>query len=215
MKKFSFLLFATVIVLCACNSNEKIMLLNENDLDNWIIVLPDSTDQSSVFKIENKILYVSGIPNGYIRTKDSYSSYKLHVEWRWPDKPANSGVFLHASRDNIIWPNCFEAQLKSGKAGDFILMGKGVGLTVNGTHLEIKPGEKKSKSFPKLKDSSEKAPGEWNSYDITVSEESIELRVNGVLQNLGKNPSKTHGSICLQSEGGPIEFRNVYLVEKN
>jgi len=35
--------------------------------------------------------------------------------------------------------------------------------------------------------------------------------VNGVLQNEGTDASVTSGWICLQSEGSPIEFRNIYL----
>ena len=63
----------------------------------------------------------------------------------------------------------------------------------------------------KLKDSSEKPVGEWNSYDITCKADSIIVLVNGVLQNLGSGATVTSGKICFQSEGKPIEFRNIYL----
>ena len=35
--------------------------------------------------------------------------------------------------------------------------------------------------------------------------------MGGLLQNQGTKATKTAGSICLQSEGKPIQFRNVYL----
>ncbi|HQE76458.1 MAG TPA: DUF1080 domain-containing protein, partial [Candidatus Hydrogenedentes bacterium] len=60
--------------------------------------------------------------------------------------------------------------------------------------------------------SSEKKPGEWNTYEITCKGDTLELRVNGQLQNKATGmqvPAK--GYIGLQSEGGPIMFRNIKL----
>jgi hypothetical protein len=39
----------------------------------------------------------------------------------------------------------------------------------------------------------------------------VRLTVNGLLQNEGTDANPSSGPICLQSEGSPIEFRNVYL----
>ena len=38
------------------------------------------------------------------------------------------------------------------------------------------------------------------------------LVLNGVLQNEGTDATLRAGWICLQSEGSPIEFRNIYIV---
>jgi hypothetical protein len=35
--------------------------------------------------------------------------------------------------------------------------------------------------------------------------------VNGVLQNVATGCSVSSGKICLQSEGTPIEYRNIYI----
>jgi hypothetical protein len=59
--------------------------------------------------------------------------------------------------------------------------------------------------------SSEKAVGEWNTMEVVCRGNTIEVYVNGVLQNKGTNVSVSRGSICLQSEGKDIEFRNVTL----
>ena len=40
----------------------------------------------------------------------------------------------------------------------------------------------------------------------------VEIWINGVRQNRVTGSTDTQGRICLQSEGTPIEFRNVYLV---
>ncbi|MEX0981608.1 MAG: DUF1080 domain-containing protein [Bacteroidales bacterium] len=211
MKKIFVFTVVAMLLLAACNETEKIELFGGDNFDNWIIFLPDSIEQESVFHAEEGKLYVGGIPNGYIRTKEEYDSYELHLEWRWMEDPKNSGILLHATGEDVLWPNCIEAQLMAGKAGDFVLIGKGAGITVQDTAYLVESEENRIKVIPKFEESSELAPGQWNSYDIKVTKEEIELKVNGVIQNLGTAPTKSKGSICIQSEGGPLEFRNIYL----
>ncbi len=200
-----------LLAIFACSSEEKIELFNGENLNNWTIFLPDSVDKESVFRAEDGKLFVGGIPNGYIRTIEEYDAYELHLEWRWLEEPKNSGVLLHTTGEDMLWPNCIEAQLMAGKAGDFVLIGKGAGITVKDTVYIIESEENRFKVIPKIEESTELSPGEWNSYDITVTPEKIVLKVNGVVQNTGTSPTKSKGSICIQSEGGPMEFRNIYL----
>jgi hypothetical protein len=63
----------------------------------------------------------------------------------------------------------------------------------------------------KMAASSEKTAGEWNTMEVVCKGNTIEVYINGVLQNRGTNVSVSQGSICLQSEGKDIEFRNVFL----
>lgn len=203
-----------LVIISSCASDEKIQLFNGENLDNWTVFLPDTVEQASVFRVQDEKIFVGGIPNGYIKTMDQYNNYELHLEWRWLSEPKNSGVLLHATGEDMLWPNCIEAQLKAGNAGDFVLIGKGVGLTVNGTDYLVESEENRFKVAQKFEESSENPPGEWNTYDISVNESGIELLVNGVLQNKCSAPTKNNGHICIQSEGGPMEFRNIYLVKK-
>ncbi len=119
---------------------------------------------------------------------------------------------LHAQEINHSgWPVCIEAQLANGKAGDFIMMGgQGSGMSVGDSTYMVGPDGKSKKSV-KFEASSELAAGEWNVYEITCSGAGIELVVNGVLQNVGFDAAFSAGQIGLQSEGGPMEFRNVWL----
>jgi len=211
MKKGLIIILIAGAIVSACTTDSKIELFNGENLDNWTIVLPDSVDKASVFRVENGNLYVGGIPNGYIRTNKQYDSYELHLQWRWVEEPKNSGVLLHATGEDMVWPNCIEAQLMAGNAGDFVLIGKGVGITANDTSYMVESEENRFQVIEKKAESSEYEPGEWNTYDITVTEESIKLAVNGVVQNIGTHPTKTRGHICIQSEGGPMEFRNITL----
>jgi hypothetical protein len=212
MKKSHLLLITAAFIFAACGNEEKIELFNGENLDNWTIFLPDSIETESVFRVQNEKIYIGGIPNAYIRTKEEFSSYKLHLEWRWLEEPKNSGVLLHVSGEDMIWPNCIEAQLMAGKAGDFVLIGKDVGLSVNDSAYFISSEEARYAVAPKFEESSENAAGEWNTYEISVDGDNIKLLVNDVLQNECTATSKTKGNICLQSEGGPMEFRNIYIL---
>jgi hypothetical protein len=90
----------------------------------------------------------------------------------------------------------------AGNAGDFVCM--------NGADMN----ERVDKTTPvvkKMAASAEKTTGEWNTMEVVCNGSTIEVYVNGVLQNRGTNANVSRGSICLQSEGKDIEFRNVYL----
>ena len=192
----------------------KTMLFNGKDLSGWVRFSPgDRRDKTTkqwtvdrVWSVRDGVIHCVGKPAGYIRTCDSYANYKLHVEWRWVDKPTNSGVLLHRAGIDRVWPKCVEAQLMHQNAGDFWLL----------SHSTIKAGGKQigPKAFTNVKKknpSNEKPPGEWNTYDIVCDGGTVNLTVNGLLQNEGTDASPSSGPICLQSEGSPIEFRNIYI----
>jgi len=69
----------------------------------------------------------------------------------------------------------------------------------------------RGRNVKKLKDSSEKPLGQWNNYDIICKDDWVVALVNGVLQNVATQCSVTSGKICLQSEGTPIECRNIWV----
>lgn len=203
------LILALVYLSFNAFSQEKIALFNGKNLDGWKMILQDqSVDPSTIFKAEDGVIKISGASNGYLRTKKVYTNYKLHVEWRWPKNPTNSGVLLHVNGYDF-WPNAIESQLQNQHAGDVVLIGYGVsGNLGDSAYINT---DKRYTVLPKNKDGIEKPAGEWNSYDITCNEDELTIYVNGTLQNEGKQLSLTSGSIGLQSECSPIEFRNVYL----
>jgi hypothetical protein len=181
----------------------KIDLWNGKDFSGWKLFIPDpAVDVKTVWMAKDGVLHCMGIPNGYIKTQNEYSNYKLTVEWRWPGEAGNSGVLLHMSEPDTVWPKSIEAQLMSENAGDFWLIG--------GTDLK-EHIDKSKRRIVKKEASSEKTPGEWNKYEIFCKENSIRLIVNGVLQNEGTEATVQSGKICFQSEGKPIEFRAIYL----
>ena len=197
------LFLATLFI--SCNKNTKTELFNGNDLNGWTCVLDQESNvpTNEVYGIKDGNIHIVGNPFGYMRTAEKYGNYKLHVEWRWIGEGTNSGIFLHVQDGDKLWPNAIECQLCNGKAGDFVMLG---GSKIN--EIEC-VGE-----FP-IKDRNgdfEKPIGEWNTAEIVCEGTSITVYINGELQNqcTGEN---SEGYIALQSEGGPIEFRNVYLTQ--
>ncbi|NLK42190.1 MAG: DUF1080 domain-containing protein [Planctomycetes bacterium] len=200
-----------VAMLALCGCTQQTALFNGQNLEGWETYLEDpSVQPGQVWSVRDSVLHCKGTPTGYVRTIGHYSDYVLEVEWRWPEEPTNSGVLLHAIGEDKIWPQCIEAQLQHEHAGDFVAIQPGSTLTVNGVRYEPK-GESIFTVVPKKNPSSEHPVGQWNHYKIVCKGDMIDLYVNGVHQNRAFNVWPRAGAICLQSEGSPIEFRNIVL----
>jgi hypothetical protein len=186
---------------------KKIVLWNGRDFTGWKLFVEDPRhDVTKTWSVKGGVIRCKGLPAGYIRTEADYTNYNLHIEWRWPEEAGNSGVLLHMSGPDKVWPKSIECQLYSGNAGDFWLIG--------GVETKEHAGKGKrvqGRRVIKLKESSEKPIGEWNVYEIICKNDWIVVLVNGILQNVATRASVASGKICLQSEGRPIEFRNVYI----
>jgi hypothetical protein len=152
------------------------------------------------------------------------------VQWKWPEKPGNSGVFVFVSGPDKIWPKGVECQLAAGRAGDFWLV-DGFKMKIDSArdpnterHFArigdtfVKPelpGEQPKAKKPKyniIGKQVEKAVGEWNQYDITLKGDTIDVVVNGQHVNVGAQAETTKGKILLQSEGAPVVFRNIEII---
>jgi hypothetical protein len=189
------------LVFASCGERQT-QLFNGKDLTGWSFSLaPDSqVEADDVFNVKDGVITIAGQPFGYMITDGTYSNYKLHVEWRWVDEPANSGIFVLAEPGDGLWPRCAEVNLMSGRAGDMIASG-------GSSFEELQEG----RFLRSTVDSAEKPAGEWNTAEIICNGNHIQAYVNGVLMNEA-HFDRTEGRIALQSEGGPLEVRNVYLV---
>ena len=204
--KRALILFSFLLIYCSSNdaTNGNVINLSENNnLDKWDYILEDTLiSKDDIWRIEDGVLLCSGAVKGYIFTKEDYENYTFSFDWRWPQEAGNSGVLLHISSPDSIWPLCIEAQLKTQNAGDLIMMG---GSTI------AEQKDKTNRKVLKLNESNEKNAGEWNTYKIECNKDSIKIFINGALQNKASGASLTKGKIGLQSEGKPIEFKNIFL----
>ena len=108
------------------NAQKTEKLFNGKDLSNWnFVVDKNSVPADQVYSVRDGKIFITGQPFGYMYTKEKYSDYKLHVEWRWPngDSNANSGIFLHIVDFQNPFPNGIECNLQAGRAGLFVLLG--------------------------------------------------------------------------------------------
>ncbi len=190
---------------------QPITLFNGKDFTGWTkyITAEPGSHPDITWTVTNGVIRCTGKPFGYLMTQRRYADFKLHVEYRWygTAEQMNSGIFvLKTGPDTFFLPKAIETQLKRGSAGDFVLLSQ---ATLNGLD------NPKNRSVKKRAESSEKPDGEWNSVDIVVKGNTLASSVNGVLQNIGKDAYTDAGQICLQSEGGPIEFRAVTLEPLN
>ena len=204
------LLLLLVTLSFSSFSQKKQMLFNGKNLDGWSVYVSDpKIDAAGFFYVKNGVIETPGVPTGYLRTKKEFENYRLHVEWCYPEKPTNSGVFIHTVGPDKVWPTHYQCQLKHLFAGDFIIQGEGVSATVRDTVYTSTP--KLKPIAPKFQPSSEKKAGEWNSFDIVCKGNTVEVKVNGVLQNYATKCSISKGAIGLQAEGSKIQFRNIWI----
>lgn len=187
----------------AIEPKERIELFNGKDLTGWVLIAGDGPEKT--FTAEDGVVRCSGRPAGYMRTEKAYRNYKFVMEWRFL-KPGNSGVLVHMSGKDVVWPRSLECQGAFQNQGDFWVIGgfefkehKAGGERVNGRRLA------------KLGAHNEKPAGEWNVYEIVCDGDTVLPYVNGKLMNEAHECSDTSGRICIQSEGGQWEARKIYL----
>jgi len=174
-----------------------------SDLNDWVYVIKDKTlDSTSVFKLNNGVLEVSGVSSGYIRTKKTYANYTLELDWRWTKSLGNSGVLVHIQPKDTIWPVCYQVQQRADAAGDIICMN---GLWAKECKDTVKF------TVNKMLASNEKALGEWNNMKVICDKQTIKVYINGVLQNSVTGLTKSTGFIGFQNEGKPLEYRNLSI----
>jgi hypothetical protein len=195
-------------------ADKEINLFNGTDFTGWKKFSTDkNANLEETFKVDaaGKHIVISGKPMGYLITEKEYGNYELTLEWRWGKTERgnpNSGVLLHVSGPDKIWPKSAEAQLASGQAGDFWLI-DGYKLAVD----KARQDPRQARHFYRIgkEEKIEKPIGEWNTYVITCMGDTIRLKVNGKEVNAGEGSELLQGKIAIQSEGTEIHVRNIKL----
>jgi hypothetical protein len=199
-----FVLAAAVVVLVSSRSatgQEFKPLVKGTDIDQFRLVGigPDT------ISIKDDVVRLSGKPNGYFCTRESYKNYVLRFEWRY-ERPAslesdakfrgNSGLLIHVTEPHKVWPKCIEAQLANADAGHTFAIS---GAKFKGT----KDAAAQKRAI--------KPVGEWNLEEVTCKDGAIVCTINGIEVSRGEGAMPDSGPIGLQSEGAVIEFRNMAI----
>jgi Domain of Unknown Function (DUF1080) len=145
--------------------------------------------------IVEKGILKSPKPGVNIRSVKTFNDFKLHIEFRC-SKGSNSGVYLRGR---------YEVQVEDSK-----------GMEPTNIHLGGLYG------FIDPLFMMAKAPGEWQSFDITILGRLVTVAVNGkkVIEHqqipgitggaLDSNEGEP-GPIMMQGDHGPIEYRNIII----
>ncbi|HVK59081.1 MAG TPA: DUF1080 domain-containing protein [Candidatus Kapabacteria bacterium] len=141
----------------------------------------------------------------YLTTEKDYGDYELLIEYKTVPK-ADSGIYLRGNPQVQIWDHTNEGEKKNGAD-------KGSGALWNNSPNA--PGR-----FPPLV--ADKPFGEWNKFRITQvgSRTTVYLNDklvvdNAIMENYWdrKKPLWKQGPIQLQTHGGEIRWRNVFIRE--
>jgi hypothetical protein len=172
-----------------------------DDLDGWV-VHHRAGDEPGNWSVHDGVLRAEGEPVGYIRTESAYGDFALRFQYRFPEGPGNSGFLFQVTGEDKVWPSCLEAQLHHGSAGDFINIGE----------LPLKPDASRTSGKRTTHTTDLERPlGEWNDYEVIVLDGNVTLRVNGTVVNEAGGASRVKGHLAWQSEGTPIEFREIFV----
>jgi hypothetical protein len=178
---------------------------------------------------KNGGIQCTGQPVGVIRSKEPVTNFELVVEWRHLRSGGNSGVFVWVPEASLAalkpgsLPHGIEVQVldhgyteqyekQSGKKADW--------FTSNGDVFPV--GTSQMKPFPPVapdgrrsfpsKNLSRGTP-EWNHYYVRAINGEVRLWVNGEEVSGGTGCEPRTGFLCLESEGAPVEFRNLRIRE--
>jgi len=183
-----------------------VRIFNGHDISNLQLVLgKKNASKEKLYSIKDSAIYFNGGFKGYLRTREKYSNFYLHAEWKWLEKSekGNSGILVFIQPPDTVWPKCIQINFKEKHAGDLIAM--------NGA--EFKEAEGKPKNTVVIfSKPSEKPIGEWNLCDIKCVGNSMSIYINGVLQNKATKISTSNGMIGWQLEGKAVALKNIYLI---
>ncbi len=177
---------------------------------------------------DGTVAYGSGLPIGVTRTKELIENFELLIQWRHMTSAGNSGVFAWvdpAALENLppgeLPKSGIEVQMldhgyiekyrkSTGRDPDFFTTNGDIFAVGKSTMKPFPPlSPNGSRSFPKKNLS--KGFGEWNQYYVRGINGEIRLWVNGEEVSGGSDCNPGSGYLCLESEGAPIEFREIYL----
>jgi Domain of Unknown Function (DUF1080) len=174
--------------------------------------------------------HCTGQPVGVIRTKKPFTNFELVAEWRHRQPAGNSGIFVWTSDEALaglkpgtlprggievqVLDTAYAKQYEesTGKKADWFT-----------SHGDVFPvGTAKMKPFPPTSPSGERSfpkknlvkdVGEWNHYYVRAINGEVRLWVNGEEVSGGNECDPRTGYLCLESEGAPVEFKNLRIRE--
>lgn len=175
-------------------------------------------------------VFCTGQPVGVLRTAKVYGNFELVAQWRHRQAGGNSGIFVWAPEASLerlkpgtlprggievqVLDNGFTEHYEksSGKKGDWFTTHGDVFPVGTSTMTPFSPRSPDgSRSFPTKRLS--KGVDEWNHYYVRGINGEVRLWVNGEEVSGGSDCKPSRGYLCLESEGSPVEFKEIRIRE--
>jgi hypothetical protein len=176
------------------------------------------------------VAHCTGQPVGVIRSQGKFTNFELVATWRHLKDGGNSGIFIWTSDEALqdLKPGSLprggiEVQvLDLGYAEQFEKQhgAKPDWFTCHGDVFHVGTAKLKpfepispdgSRSFPRKQLS--RGVGQWNHYYVRAINGEVRLWVNGEEVSGGNEADPRTGYLCLESEGAPVEFKNLRVRE--
>jgi hypothetical protein len=213
------LLFPLALPVLAAET-DWVPLFNGRDLAGWT----NANCAPETWTVRNGVIHCTGKPIGALRTLRQYENFILECEWRHLTSGGNSGVFIWGSPINapgVPFLRGIEVQVldhgyatqyeqRTGKKPDWFTTHGDV-FPIHGATMDPIGRSNGRRSFPSEERS--KPSPQWNHYRIVCNNGSIRLHVNGKEVSGGDNCNYRKGYLALESEGAPVEFRNLRILE--
>jgi hypothetical protein len=177
------------------------------------------------------VVHCTGHPVGVVRSTKQFTNFELVAQWRHLMSAGNSGIFVWTTEESLNalggksgLPHGIEVQVldhgyaeryekENGKKPDWFTTNGDVFPVGEKTKMKpfapVAPDGKRS--FPRKNLS--KGVGEWNHYYVRAINGEVRLWVNGEEVSGGTGCEPRSGFLCLESEGAPVEFKQLRLRE--
>jgi hypothetical protein len=162
-------------------------LFDGQSLAGWVL-----ENDAEVDVVDGCLRLKSG--NGWLRSVEQFRDFTLHVECQALQmKEYDAGIYIRSSAEGKPFPKpSYQVNLLEGKEGNIGTLPGAVSMGL------AKPA------------------GQWNSFDITVKEDTVSLRINDKPAYEVAGLKEPQGHIGFQVEvpkGGQFLIRNVKIVE--
>jgi hypothetical protein len=204
----------------AASDDGFVPLFNGRNLTGWV----NANCAPETWSVHDGVIHCTGRPTGALRTPRQYENFILEVEWRHLSKGGNSGVFIWGTpiaAPGVPFLRGIEVQVldhgyaeqyekENGKKPDWFTTHGDV-FPIHGASMKPFSPHHGDRSFPS-EERSKRTP-EWNHYRIVCTNGVLRLSVNGKEVSGGEDCNYRKGYLALESEGAPVEFRNIRIKE--
>ena len=185
--------------------------------------------QPDTWTWKENLVHCTGRPVGVIRSTKPYTNFELVAQWRHLKSAGNSGIFVWSPKESLDrltkpgLPHGIEVQvLDLGYAEHYEKRHKKKADWFT-SHGDVFPvGAARMKPFPPVAPNGKrsfpsknltKGAGHWNHYYIRCINGEVRLWVNGEEVSGGTDCQPATGYLALESEGSPVEFKDIRIRE--